>query len=149
MEEHGIPKNSYNQHAWIIHDPEIGEGTWIGAFTVIDGMGGLKIGRHCNVSCGAHIITHSTVKRCITEGRYPEIEKAPTVIEDHVFIGEHATVLMGSHIGHHSVIAAGTVVKEGTVVPPFSLVAGVPGRIIRGIEHESGQWALQAPREED
>ena len=58
--------NPYNPHAWIIGQPEIGEGTWIGAFTVIDGSGGLRIGRGCDVSCGVHIYTHSTVRRCVS-----------------------------------------------------------------------------------
>lgn len=139
-EQHGIPQNRYNPHAWIINDPEIGEGTWIGAFTVIDGIGGLKIGRGCNISCGVHLITHSTVKRCVTEGEFARIEKAPIVIGDFVFIGEHATVLMGVTIGHHSVIAAGAVITEGFSIPPYSLVAGVPARVIRDIEVEIDAW---------
>lgn len=140
FDEHGIPSNKFNPHAWIINNPEIGEETWIGAFSVIDGIGGLKIGKGCNISCGVHIITHSTVKRCVTEREYNEVEKSETVIEDYVFIGEHSTILMGVHIGHHSVIAAGTVIKEGMVIPPYSLVTGVPGRIIRNIEKEIEKW---------
>lgn len=141
--EHGISPNKYNPHAWIINDPEIGEGCWIGAFTVIDAIGGLKIGKNCNISCGVHIISHSTVKRCITEGRYAEMEKSETVIEDYVFIGEHATILKGVRIGHHSIIAAGAVVKEGAVIPPYSLVAGVPGQIVRNIRDEVETWIKQ------
>ena len=38
----GLPPNPYNQHAWIIGEPVIGAGTWIGAFTVVDGSGGLQ-----------------------------------------------------------------------------------------------------------
>lgn len=140
FKEHGIPSNKYNPHAWIINNPEIGEETWIGAFTVIDGIGGLKIGKGCNISCGVHIVTHSTARRCVTEGKFSEIEKTATVIEDYVFIGEHATILMGAHIGHHSIIAAGTVIKEGTVIPPYSLVAGVPGSVVRNIENEVEKW---------
>lgn len=140
FDEHGIPSNKFNPHALVINNPEIGEGTWIGAFTVIDGIGGLKIGKGCNISCGVHIITHSTVKRCVTEREYNEVEKSETVIEDYVFIGEHSTILMGVHIGHHSVIAAGTVVKENTVIPPYSLVAGVPGAIVRDMKDEIGIW---------
>ncbi|MEW6602005.1 MAG: acyltransferase [Nitrospirota bacterium] len=139
-EEHGIPQNRYNPHAWIINNPEIGEGTWIGAFTVIDGLGGLRIGKGCNISSGVHIITHSTVRRCVTERKYEEIDKKETVIEDYVFVGENATVLMGVYVGHHSVIAAGTVVREGMSIPPYSLVAGVPARIIRNIEDEVKSW---------
>jgi acetyltransferase-like isoleucine patch superfamily enzyme len=138
--EHGIPANKYNPHAWIINDPVIGEGTWVGPFTVIDDIGGLKIGKHCDISCGAHIITHSTVKRCITEGKFNEVEKAETIIEDYVFIGENVTILKGVHVSHHCIIAAGAVVKENTIIPPYSLVAGVPARIVRNIKDEIGGW---------
>jgi len=147
FDEHGIPPNKYNPHAWIINNPEIGEGTWIGAFTVIDGIGGLKIGKYCDISCGTHIITHSTAKRCVTERQYSEIDKAETVIEDHVFIGERSTILKGVHIGHHSVIAAGSVIKENTLIPPYSLVAGVPGRIVRSIKDDIEQWKSSAKTE--
>lgn len=53
------------------------------------------------------------------------------VIEDHVLIGMHATILTGARIGRGSIIAAGAVVKENQVVPPNSLVVGVPGRVVR------------------
>ena len=55
------------------------------------------------------------------------------VIEDHVLIGMSATILTGAHIGHGSIIAAGAVVLENQVIPPNSLVAGVPGKILRTI----------------
>lgn len=137
---HGIPSNKYNPHAWIINNPDIGEGTWIGVFTVIDGIGGLKIGKYCDISCGVHIITHSTVKRCVTERKYNKLDKAKTVIEDYVFIGENATILKGAHIGHHSIIAAGSVVEEKTIIPPYSLVAGIPGKLVRNIKNEINKW---------
>ena len=40
-----LPPNPYNAHAWFVATPTVGEGTWIGAFTVIDGSGGLTIGK--------------------------------------------------------------------------------------------------------
>ncbi|MDA0834049.1 MAG: acyltransferase [Planctomycetota bacterium] len=131
--EHGIPANRYNPHCWITGEPEIGEGTWIGAFTLIDGQGGLKIGKGCDISSGAKILTHSTVNRCISERKYDTVDRMSTVIEDHVFIGTNAVVLMGSHIGHHSVIAAGAVVLEESVVPAYTLMAGVPARPIEDL----------------
>src|SRR3989441_11475673 len=134
--EHGLPSNPYNAHAWLIGEPAIGEGTWIGAFTLIDGRGGLRIGRGCDISSGAHILTHSSARRCVSERRYTRVDEKPTVIEDHVFVGEHATVLMGCRVGHHSIVAAGSVLLEDTVIPPYSLVAGVPARVIRSIEQE-------------
>ncbi len=137
---HGIPENRFNPHCWITGKPEIGDGTWIGAFTLIDGLGGLKIGRHCDISSGAQILSHSTARRCVAELAKSEIDYAKTEIGDHVFIGTNAVVLMGANIGHHSVIAAGTVVLQGTVIPPYSLVAGVPGIVKRNLECEIRTW---------
>ena len=137
---HGIPANRFNVHCWITGSPAIGERTWIGAFTLIDGQGGLTIGRGCDISSGAQILTHSTVRRCLTERKYPKVDRQPTVVEDHVFIGANAVILMGCTIGHHSVIGAGAVVLENTVIPPYSLVAGVPARVIRDLRLEIDGW---------
>ena len=146
MQDHGIPPNPYNPHAWIIGNPKIGKGVWIGAFCLIDGQGGLEIGEGCDISCGVHILTHSTVRRCISERRYSQVDRAPVKIGDHVFIGENATILKGVEIGHHSVIGAGTVVKEDTKVPPYSLVVGVPGRIVRNIKKEVESLKKKKPK---
>jgi len=124
----------YNSHCWITGTPEIGEQVWIGAYTLIDGLGGLKIGRGTDISSGAHIVTHSTVWRCVSERRFNVVEKAPVEIGEFCFIGENATVLRGATIGHHSVIGAGSVVTEFMKVPPYSLVVGVPGRVVRNIK---------------
>jgi len=139
----GLPANTYNNHCWITGEPEIGEGTWIGAFTLIDGQGGLTIGKGVNVSTGAAILTHNTVKRCVTERKYDRVDRSPTVVEDYVFIGENAVILMGCTIGHHSVIGAGTVVLEDTVIPPYSMVVGVPGKIVRSIEEDIAKWPAE------
>lgn len=139
MEGHGIPPNPYNPHAWIIGKPKIGKGSWIGAFCLIDGQGGLEIGKGCDISSGVHILTHSTVRRCISERKHDQVARAPTKIGDFVFIGENATILKGVEIGHHSVIGAGAVVKEHEKIPPYSLVVGVPARIVRHLKKEVDQ----------
>ncbi len=123
-----LPDNPYNHLCWLIGDPKIDEGCWIGAFTVIDGSGGLSIGKGCNISSGAQIVTHSSARRTVTERAYPHVDRAPVVIGDYVFVGTNAVVLMGSQIGDHSIIAAGAVVSEHSVFPPYSLIAGVPAK---------------------
>ncbi|MCX7521043.1 acyltransferase [Microbacterium sp. STN6] len=127
--DHGLPANPFNPHAWIVGEPSIGDGVWIGAFTVIDGSGELTIGDGCDISAGAQIYSHSTVARCVSAGARP-IERRPTFIGANVHIGANATVLMGATIGDHSIVGAGAVVREGTVAPPYSLLVGVPARVI-------------------
>lgn len=60
-------------------------------------------------------------------------------IGDDCLIGMGAILLAGSRIGAGSIIGAGAVVKEGFVVPPRSLVVGIPGRVIREISEEQFQ----------
>jgi len=132
----GFPPNPWNPHAWVIGDPEVGPGTWIGAFTVIDGSGGLRIGAGCDVSCGAQIYTHASVKRCVSGRSYPTVDRRPTTIGDRVFIGAAAVVSMGVTIGDESVVAAGAVVTDD--VPARTVVAGVPARPVSRVVVEGG-----------
>lgn len=57
------------------------------------------------------------------------IVKTPVRIGADVWVGVKASVLRGAHIGSGSVLAAHTVVRGP--VPPFSVVAGVPGRVVK------------------
>ena len=127
--DHGIPHNRFNPHAWIVGDPAIGDDVWIGPFTVIDASGGLSIGSGCDISAGAQVYSHSTVARCIS-GRQAATDRRPTAVGRNVHIGANAVILMGADIGDHSIVASGAVVKEGTVAPPFSLLVGVPARVV-------------------
>ena len=56
------------------------------------------------------------------------LDERGIVVEDDVWIGTHAVVCDGVRIGAHSVVAAGAVVTAD--VPPWSIVAGVPARVI-------------------
>jgi acetyltransferase-like isoleucine patch superfamily enzyme len=58
----------------------------------------------------------------------------PVIIEDDVFIGMHALILKGSHIGRGSVIGAGSVVAG--CIPAEVIVAGNPARIVRELAHD-------------
>jgi acetyltransferase-like isoleucine patch superfamily enzyme len=65
-------------------------------------------------------------------------------IEDGVWIGANATILDGCTVGEGSVVAAGAVVTRD--VPPLSVVAGVPARVVR-MRGESGRDYAEASRE--
>lgn len=57
-------------------------------------------------------------------------------VEDDVLIGIRSVILNGAKIGRNSIVGAGAVVTEGKVIPPRSLVLGVPGKVVREITDE-------------
>lgn len=69
------------------------------------------------------------------------------LIDDDVLIGMGAILLNRCRIGSGSIIGAGALVAEGTVIPPMSLVVGVPGRVVRETtEAERARFAQSAER---
>jgi acetyltransferase-like isoleucine patch superfamily enzyme len=80
---------------------------------------GIHIGRGSYVAFGAVILTHD-----MTRGLY-----ADTRIGERCFIGARSILMPGVSIGDNSIVGAGSVVTRD--VPPGSIVAGNPARIVR------------------
>ena len=89
------------------------------------------IGDETNVQ--DHVMVHVDVKHPVHIGRRVTIGHNAIVhgctVEDDVLVGMGATILNDAHIGRGSLVAAGAIVLEGQVVPPNSLVAGVPAKV--------------------
>jgi acetyltransferase-like isoleucine patch superfamily enzyme len=62
--------------------------------------------------------------------------KGPTVIEDNVWCGANVVITSGVTVGRRSVIGANSVVTRD--LPPFSIAAGSPAKVLRVIEYEAG-----------
>jgi len=113
-----------------VGDVQIGNHTRIGLHNTV--IGPVKIGNHVNLAQGItvtalnHNFTDSN-KRIDEQG----ISTNAVSIEDDVWIGANAVILPGVTIGNHCVVAAGAVVTKD--VPPHSLVAGVPAKVIKQI----------------
>ena len=58
-------------------------------------------------------------------------------IEDYVLIGMGAIVMDGAVVGHGSVIGAGAVVTKYQQIPPYSLVMGIPAKVVRTLDEKS------------
>jgi acetyltransferase-like isoleucine patch superfamily enzyme len=134
--------NPFHPLVWINGEPQIGAGTYIGAFSEIYAKGArVLIGRGCDIASFVAINAADSHRRCI--GLADANSCRDIVIGDCVFIGSHSVVLGGAVIGHHTVIGAGTVVRAG-VIPPFSLVVGnevKSGYYRAQFEARNGRWA--------
>ena len=113
-----------------VGDVLIGDHTRIGLHNTI--IGPVKIGNHVNLAQGITVtaLNHNfddTNKRIDEQG----VNTKAVTIEDDVWIGANAVILPGATIGNHCVVAAGAVVTKD--VPPHSLVAGVPAKVIKQI----------------
>lgn len=108
---------------------EIGDGTFINYGTSIGATERVSIGRNCDIGQYAIILDndfHSTV-----EHTSPGVSR-PVVIEDDVWIGARVAILPGAHIGRGAVIGTHSVVRGH--IPPRTLAAGVPARVVRYLD---------------
>jgi maltose O-acetyltransferase len=121
---------------------EIDGGVYIG-----DGSD-VTIGSHCQINHGVHLNnvqigdyvmiaaqamlieqqheTRSVDVPMVFQGR---VRRPPTVIEDDVWIGTRALIMPGVRVGRGAIVGAGAVVTHD--VDPFTVVGGVPARLIR------------------
>jgi acetyltransferase-like isoleucine patch superfamily enzyme len=126
----GMRENRFHPFVWILGEPEIGEGVYIGGFSEVNARDAkVVIGAFSDIASFVSINCADSHKLCI--GLAQEVDRRDIVIEDHVFIGSHSVIKGGAHIGHHSVIAAGTIVGPGEI-PPYSLVVGNPMAVKAG-----------------
>jgi len=103
--------------------------------TVISSRNSVKIGSNVKIGGNVRIFDHDfhsldyKYRRNVDEDSM-HIKSESIIIEDDVFIGTNSLIMKGVHIGARSIIAAGSVVTL-KVVPPDSLVAGNPAKIIK------------------
>ena len=113
--------------ALVLGEVKVGENTWIGPSTILDGSGCLSIGSFCSISAGVQIYTHDTMQWALTGGQAGP-ERAPVRIGDRCYIGPLSVIAKGVVIGDGCVIGAHSLVLAD--VPAGSKAAGTPCRVI-------------------
>ena len=130
---------------------EIGHNTKIGTFVEI--QKGAKIGKYCKISSHTFICEGITIEDNVFIGHnvtfindaFPRAtaengrmqteadwECVPTLVKRGVSIGSSATLLCGITVGENAIVGAGSVITKD--VPPNTIVAGNPARVLRKIE---------------
>jgi len=130
-----------------LYDCTIGDNSRVGAFVEI--QKGATIGRNVKISTHTFICEGVTIEdevfvghnvsfindkfpRATVDGRLQsdaDWRCVPTRVQRGASIGTSATILCGVTIGEHAIVGAGSVVTKD--VPPYTVVAGVPARVLR------------------
>ncbi len=111
-----------------LYDPRnivIGKDSIIGEMAVLDGRDKLVIGNHVDIASEVMIYN---AQHDVDSEDFHAVKKQ-VVIGDYVFIGPRAIILPGVTVGEGAVIGAGAVVTKN--VAPYTIVGGVPAKIIR------------------
>jgi carbonic anhydrase/acetyltransferase-like protein (isoleucine patch superfamily) len=143
-----VPAGCYvDVSAQVIGDVVLGEQASIWMNAVVRGdVNSIRIGaksnvQDCAVLHGMRNLYPVIVGEMVTIGHNATVHGC--VIEDAVLVGMGARILNNARIGEGSIIAAGAVIPEQMVIPPNSLVAGVPGKIRRTLGDEDRKMILK------
>jgi carbonic anhydrase/acetyltransferase-like protein (isoleucine patch superfamily) len=123
----------------IVGDVTIGAESSVWFNVVLRGdVAAIRIGCRTNIQDGC--VLHAdfgvpcTVGDGVTVGHLAVIHGA--TIGDNVVVGMHAVVMNRVEVGRDSLIAVGSIVTEGTIIPPGSMVMGLPARVTRPLTLE-------------
>ncbi|KKP40667.1 MAG: Acetyltransferase [Candidatus Woesebacteria bacterium GW2011_GWC2_33_12] len=119
---------------------EIGLDTIIGDHAFLDGRDKLIIGNHVDIASSVMIYNS---EHDLSNDDFSAII-APVEIGDYVFIGPRVTIMPGVKIGKGAVVAGGAVVTKD--VEPFTIVGGVPAKIIGERKNKNPNYKLGRAR---
>jgi carbonic anhydrase/acetyltransferase-like protein (isoleucine patch superfamily) len=135
-----------DESAQIVGEVEIGENSSVWMNAVLRGdVFVISIGSNSNVQdCSVlHGMRH---KYGVILGDWVTVGHSVTLhgckVGNRCLIGMGAVVLNNARIGEGSIIAAGTVIPENTVVEPYSLWMGVPGKFRKRVDDEASQQMI-------
>lgn len=118
----------------------IGDGTRIHLGFHVGAAEHVDIGRNVLIAGNVYVTDHDHALP--RPGEPPTLNSAlivrPTRIEDDCWLGEGCMVLKGVHLERGSVVAANAVVTRS--FGPYSLVGGVPARLLQRFDHSQGRW---------
>ena len=119
--------SSIYDSAYVFGDVHVGENTWIGPFTILDGTGGLSIGSYCSISAGVQIYTHDSVNWAVSGGDL-NYEYLQTIIGNNCYIAPNCIISKGVTLGDKCIVGANSFVNKS--FPEGSKLAGNPAKII-------------------
>jgi carbonic anhydrase/acetyltransferase-like protein (isoleucine patch superfamily) len=128
------------ENATVVGDVIMGEGCSIWFNAVLRGdVNSIRIGHHVNIQDGS--VLHTLYEKSTVEiGDYVSIGHNVTIhgakINNYALVGMGSTLLDYAEVGEGAIVAAGALVLSNTVIPPYTLWAGVPAKFIKNVQPE-------------
>jgi len=135
---------SIGRHAYLGEGAALLDCVAIGNFSCVSQGARIGLPDHALDHVGTSHLFSSPARGWVTEDTLAPGRKPPVTVGADVLISANALVLAGVTLGHGCVIGAGAVVRED--VPPYAIVAGVPGTVIRYRFEEDLRERLLASR---
>ncbi|MEO8726119.1 MAG: gamma carbonic anhydrase family protein [Acidobacteriaceae bacterium] len=142
-----IPASCYvDESAQVIGDVVLGERSSIWMNAVVRGdVHSIRIGANsniqdCSVLHGMRYRFPVTIGDWVTVGHNVTLHGC--TIADRCLIGMGSVILNNARIGEGSIIAAGAVIPENAIIEPYSLLAGVPGKVKKKLTEEDQKTIL-------
>lgn len=131
----GLRIEAWNKYREFVYSPviHIGDGVRVGEHCHIGAINEVNIGNNVLMGSKVYITDHHHGNTSEVDLLKPPVERrlysrGKVIIEDNVFIGDNVVIMPGVKVGHNSVIGANAVVTKD--VMPFSVIGGVPGKVI-------------------
>lgn len=127
----GLERGSYYKRL------RVGSDCYFGRELFLDLQDEIIIEDQVTISHRVMILTHTDAGSSPLKDRLIATSQAPVIIRRGAYIGANVTILQGVEIGESSIVGAGAVVTRS--VPPSTVVAGVPARVIKSVRIEPGE----------
>ena len=135
------PTAFVEESARVIGDVVLGENSSVWFNAVLRGdVGPIRVGEESNIQDGCVVHTTRGLSETVLGRRVSVGHNAilhGCTVRENCIVGMGAILMDRVEVGEWSIVAAGTVLTIGTKVPPRSVVAGVPGRVVKEADEDN------------
>ena len=125
-----IEEGKFTKYNWLVQNKsglKLGKYTDIGALSYINAKNGVIIEDNVQIGGGCKIYSQDTIGE----------KKGKVILKNNCKIGANSVILPNVTMGENSIVAAGSIVKYGTIISPNEVWAGSPAKKIKDLTRDN------------